>query len=104
MATNLLGVVGPDALKTVLSPFTSHNQWMSAEKMLHTLISEPGIFEFKILPNDSGTPIISSTWQYHVSNGGPIDDRGLPEFVREPLMPWLEQNGLTNNIFFRFPQ
>jgi RNA polymerase sigma factor (sigma-70 family) len=104
LATNLLGVVGPDGLKTVLSPFTSYNQWLSSEKILHTLASEPEEFDFSIRPNDSGEPSISSSWKYHLSTGGPIDDGRLPEFLRERILPWLAQNGFTNGVFQTWPK
>jgi hypothetical protein len=70
----------------------------------HFLIKEGGKFELQVKPNDSGRPMVSTTWHGHISMGGPVDADRLPPFLAEHFLPWLEQNGLTNGVFRTWPQ
>ena len=104
LSTNLVNRLGPEDAKLVLSPFSSPNQWLSLEKVSHYLIKERGEFELMVKPNDSGRPMVTMTWQGHLSSGGPVDADRLPPFLAEHFIPWLAQNGLTNGVFQTLPQ
>jgi hypothetical protein len=103
LSTNLINMLGPEQARLVLSPFSSPNQWLSAEKVSHFLIKEPGKFELAVKPNDSGPPSVSMSWHGHLSTGGQLVEGTLPPFLEEHYLPWLERNGLTNGVFRAAP-
>jgi RNA polymerase sigma factor (sigma-70 family) len=103
LATNLVAMLGGDQAKLVMGPFSSPNQWLGAEKVSHYLITEPGEFELRVKPNDSGEPSVSMTWQRHLSTGGRLEEGSLPPFLETRYLAWLESNGLTNGVFIPAP-
>jgi hypothetical protein len=103
LATNLLTLLGPEQSQLVLSPFSSPNQWLSEEKVSHYLINEPGEFEMQVKPNNTDSPMVSLSWQYHLSTGGPVVQESMPTFLQNFFVPWLERNGLTRGVLISKP-
>jgi RNA polymerase sigma factor (sigma-70 family) len=101
LKTNLLAIVQPDQSKVVLAPLFSENQWLSAERISHALIEKEQQFRLAVKPNNLGDPLVTSTWENHLSSGGQIPENSLPAFLMARYEPWVNELGLTNGVFYR---
>ena len=100
LIASIQGLVGEPGSALVLSPLSSHNQWVSLERMGYEMIQSPQYFTLGVNNQGPDDPKLSFDWHGHIwSTGSASNPVTMPEFLRERFEPWLRGLGITNDVF-----
>ena len=101
LVTNVQRILGSsEQASLVLSPLSSHNQWVALERMGNEMIHSPQQFTLGVKGENTDNPTFYLGWDGHIGQGGttflPVT---LPDFLRQRFDPWLLGLGITNDVF-----
>jgi RNA polymerase sigma factor (sigma-70 family) len=99
LVNDLRTLLGAKEAALVLSPLSSHAQWISLERMGYEMVSAPQLFTLAIDPGDPEHPKLDFFWHGHAGHSGTVTPVIMPEFLRDRFEPWVRGLGLNHDIF-----